>query len=171
MQIITNPYNNLYTNTYLQGDSLAKNQSDDFGILLNSKVEKNQEPSKENDISNYRDIMEQTFEDYMSGDLDSDSFFLIHSASLTASLVEAYNIYGMDSGVDLFAKMKGIHQERLKVDCANEITTEIKKDISVLDNNLIGGSNINGKIPNHIYQAQKEKAKDILFEILEEIRV
>ena len=62
MQITTNPYNNLY-NLYLQGDSLAKNQSDDFGILLNSKVEKNQEPSKENDISNYRDIMEQTFED------------------------------------------------------------------------------------------------------------
>lgn len=166
MQIITNPYNNLYTNTYLQGDSLAKNQSDDFGILLNSKVEKNQEPSKENDISNYRDIMEQTFEDYMSGDLDSDSFFLIHSASLTASLVEAYNIYGMDSGVDLFAKMKGIHQERLKVDCPNEITTEIKKDISALDNNMPNS----GMVPNHIYQAQKEKAKDILFEILEEIR-
>lgn len=165
MQIITNPYN-LYTNTYLQGDSLAKNQSDDFGILLNSKVEKNQEPSKENDISNYRDIMEQTFEDYMSGDLDSDSFFLIHSASLTASLVEAYNIYGMDSGVDLFAKMKGIHQERLKADCANEITTEIKKDISALDNNMPNS----GMVPNHIYQAQKEKAKDILFEILEEIR-
>lgn len=170
MQIITNPYNNLYTNTYLQGDSLAKNQSDDFGILLNSKVEKNQEPSKENDISNYRDIMEQTFEDYMSGDLDSDSFFLIHSASLTASLVEAYNIYGMDSGVDLFGKMKGIHQERLKADSISEITAEVKKDISALDNNLIGGSDINGKIPNHIYQAQKEKAKDILFEILEEIR-
>lgn len=165
MQIITNPYN-LYTNTYLQGDSLAKNQSDDFGILLNSKVEKNQEPSKENDISNYRDIMEQTFEDYMSGDLDSDSFFLIHSASLTASLVEAYNIYGMDSGVDLFAKMKGIHQERLKADSANEITTEIKKDISALDNNMPNS----GMVPNHIYQAQKEKAKDILFEILEEIR-
>lgn len=165
MQITTNPYNNLY-NLYLQGDSLAKNQSDDFGILLNSKVEKNQEPSKENDISNYRDIMEQTFEDYMSGDLDSDSFFLIHSASLTASLVEAYNIYGMDSGVDLFAKMKGIHQERLKVDCPNEITTEIKKDISALDNNMPNS----GMVPNHIYQAQKEKAKDILFEILEEIR-
>lgn len=165
MQITTNPYNNLY-NLYLQGDSLAKNQSDDFGILLNSKVEKNQEPSKENDISNYRDIMEQTFEDYMSGDLDSDSFFLIHSASLTASLVEAYNIYGMDSGVDLFAKMKGIHQEKLKVDCPNEITTEIKKDISALDNNMPNS----GMVPNHIYQAQKEKAKDILFEILEEIR-
>lgn len=166
MQIITNPYNNLYTNTYLQGDSLAKNQSDDFGILLNSKVEKNQEPSKENDISNYRDIMEQTFEDYMSGDLDSDSFFLIHSASLTASLVEAYNIYGMDSGVDLFAKMKGIHQERLKADSISEITTEVKKDISALDNNMPNS----GMIPNHIYQAQKEKVKDILFEILEEIR-
>lgn len=166
MQIITNPYNNLYTNTYLQGDSLAKNQSDDFGILLNSKVEKNQEPSKENDISNYRDIMEQTFEDYMSGDLDSDSFFLIHSASLTASLVEAYNIYGMDSGVDLFAKMKEIHQERLKADSISEITTEIKKDISALDNNMPNS----GMVPNHIYQAQKEKAKDILFEILEEIR-
>lgn len=165
MQITTNPYNNLY-NLYLQGDSLAKNQSDDFGILLNSKVEKNQEPSKENDISNYRDIMEQTFEDYMSGDLDSDSFFLIHSASLTASLVEAYNIYGMDSGVDLFAKMKGIHQERLKADSISEITTEIKKDISALDNNMPNS----GMIPNHIYQAQKEKAKDILFEILEEIR-
>lgn len=27
-----------------------------------------------------------------------------------------------------------------------------------------------GMVPNHIYQAQKEKAKDILFEILEEIR-
>ena len=89
MQIITNPYNNPYTNPYLQGDSLAKNQSDDFDVLLNSKAEKNQEPSKENDIYNYRDIMEQTFEDYMSGDLDSDSFFLIHSASLTASLVDA----------------------------------------------------------------------------------
>lgn len=165
MQITTNPYNNLY-NLYLQGDSLAKNQSDDFGILLNSKVEKNQEPSKENDISNYRDIMEQTFEDYMSGDLDSDSFFLIHSASLTASLVEAYNIYGMDNGVNLFGKMKGIHQERLKVDCPNEITTEIKKDISALDNNMPNS----GMVPNHIYQAQKEKAKDILFEILEEIR-
>lgn len=165
MQITTNPYNNLY-NLYLQGDSLAKNQSDDFGILLNSKVEKNQEPSKENDISNYRDIMEQTFEDYMSGDLDSDSFFLIHSASLTASLVEAYNIYGMDSGVDLFAKMKGIHQERLKADSISEITTEVKKDISALDNNMPNS----GMVPNHIYQAQKEKAKDILFEILEEIR-
>lgn len=159
MQIITNPYNNLYTNTYLQGDSLAKNQSDDFGILLNSKVEKNQEPSKENDISNYRDIMEQTFEDYMSGDLDSDSFFLIHSASLTASLVEAYNIYGMDSGVDLFAKMKGIHQERLKADSESEITAEIKKDISALDNNLIGRSDSNDKIPNHIYQAKKKKQR------------
>ena len=52
MQIITNPYNNPYTNPYLQGDSLAKNQSDDFDVLLNSKAEKNQEPSKENDISN-----------------------------------------------------------------------------------------------------------------------
>lgn len=165
MQITTNPYNNLY-NLYLQGDSLAKNQSDDFGILLNSKVEKNQEPSKENDISNYRDIMEQTFEDYMSGDLDSDSFFLIHSASLTASLVEAYNIYGMDSGVDLFGKMKGIHQERLKADSESEITAEVKKDISALDNNMPNS----GMVPNHIYQAQKEKAKDILFEILEEIR-
>ena len=170
MQIITNPYNNPYTNPYLQGDSLAKNQSDDFDVLLNSKAEKNQEPSKENDISNYRDIMEQTFEDYMSGDLDSDSFFLIHSASLTASLVEAYNIYGMDSGVNLFGKMKGIHQEMLKADSISEITTEIKKDISALVNNLIGGSDSNGKIPNHIYQATKEKATDILFEILEEIR-
>ena len=73
---------------------------------------------------------------------------------------------GMDNGVNLFGKMKGIHQERLKADCANEITTEIKKDISALDNNMPNS----GMVPNHIYQAQKEKAKDILFEILEEIR-
>lgn len=85
-------------------------------------------------------------------------------------MCEALAHTGMDNGVNLFGKMKGIHQERLKADCANEITTEIKKDISALDNNLIGGSDINGKIPNHIYQAQKEKAKEILFEILEEIR-
>ena len=63
-------------------------------------------------------------------------------------MCEALAHTGMDNGVNLFGKMKEIHQERLKVDCANEITTEIKKDISVLDNNLIGGSNINGKIPN-----------------------
>lgn len=81
-------------------------------------------------------------------------------------MCEALAHTGMDNGVNLFGKMKGIHQERLKADCANEITTEIKKDISALDNNMPNS----GMIPNHIYQAQKEKAKDILFEILEEIR-
>lgn len=86
-------------------------------------------------------------------------------------MCEALAHTGMDNGVNLFGKMKGIHQERLKADSISEITAEVKKDISALDNNLIGGSDINGKIPNHIYQAQKEKAKDILFEILEEIRV
>lgn len=81
-------------------------------------------------------------------------------------MCEALAHTGMDNGVNLFGKMKGIHQERLKADCANEITTEIKKDISALDNNMPNS----GMVPNHIYQAQKEKAKDILFEILEEIR-
>lgn len=81
-------------------------------------------------------------------------------------MCEALTHTGMDNGVNLFGKMQEIHQERLKVDCPNEITTEIKKDISALDNNMPNS----GMIPNHIYQAQKEKAKDILFEILEEIR-
>lgn len=81
-------------------------------------------------------------------------------------MCEALAHTGMDNGANLFGKMKGIHQERLKADCANEITTEIKKDISALDNNMPNS----GMVPNHIYQAQKEKAKDILFEILEEIR-
>ncbi|STQ87319.1 hypothetical protein [Helicobacter pullorum] len=81
-------------------------------------------------------------------------------------MCEALTHTGMDNGVNLFGKMKEIHQERLKVDCPNEITTEIKKDISALDNNMPNS----GMVPNHIYQAQKEKAKDILFEILEEIR-
>lgn len=166
MQITTNPHNNLYTNTYLQGDSLAKNQSDDFNVLLNSKTEKN---PKEDKLT-YGEIQEDLLERHLNGEIDHKTYTKVHIASLTASLVEAYNIYGMDNGVNLFGKMKGIHQERLKADSISEITTEIKKDISVLDNNLIGGSNINGKIPNHIYQAQKEKAKDILFEILEEIR-
>lgn len=166
MQITTNPYNNLYTNPSLQGDSLAKNQSDDFNVLLNSKTEKN---PKEDKLT-YGEIQEDLLERHLNGEIDHKTYTKVHIASLTASLVEAYNIYGMDNGVNLFGKMKGIHQERLKADCANEITTEIKKDISALDNNLIGGSDINGKIPNHIYQAQKEKAKDILFEILEEIR-
>ena len=76
------------------------------------------------------------------------------------------SLTGMDNAVNLFGKMKGIHQEGLKADSANEITTEIKKDISALDNNMPNS----GMVPNHIYQAQKEKAKDILFEILEEIR-
>lgn len=73
---------------------------------------------------------------------------------------------GMDNSVNLFGKMKGIHQERLKADSISEITAEVKKDISALDNNMPNS----GMVPNHIYQAQKEKAKDILFEILEEIR-
>ena len=81
-------------------------------------------------------------------------------------MCEALTHTGMDNGVNLFGKMKEIHQERLKVYCPNEITTEIKKDISALDNNMPNS----GMVPNHIYQAQKEKAKDILFEILEEIR-
>ena len=81
-------------------------------------------------------------------------------------MCEALTHTGMDNGVNLFGKMKEIHQERLKVDCPNEIPTEIQKDISALDNNMPNS----GMVPNHIYQAQKEKAKDILFEILEEIR-
>lgn len=81
-------------------------------------------------------------------------------------MCEALTHTGMDNGVNLFGKMKGIHQERLKADSINEITTEVKKDISALDNNMPNS----GMVPNHIYQAQKEKAKDILFEILEEIR-
>ncbi|KPH53114.1 hypothetical protein [Helicobacter pullorum] len=81
-------------------------------------------------------------------------------------MCEALTRTGMDNGVNLFGKMKGIHQERLKADSISEITTEIKKDISALDNNMPNS----GMIPNHIYQAQKEKAKEILFEILEEIR-
>lgn len=81
-------------------------------------------------------------------------------------MCEALTRTGMDNGVNLFGKMKGIHQERLKADSISEITTEIKKDISALDNNMPNS----GMIPNHIYQAQKEKVKDILFEILEEIR-
>ncbi|WP_278347727.1 hypothetical protein [Helicobacter pullorum] len=44
----------------------------------------------------------------------------------------------MDNGVNLFGKMKGIHQERLRADSISEITTEIKKDISALDNNIRG---------------------------------
>ena len=166
MQIITNPYNNPYTNPYLQGDSLAKNQSDDFNVLLNSKTEKN---PKEDKLT-YGEIQEDLLERHLNGEIDHKTYTKVHIASLTASLVEAYNIYGMDNGLNLFGKMKGIHQEMLKADSISEITTEIKKDISALDNNLIGGSDSNGKIPNHIYQAQKEKAKDILFEILEEIR-
>lgn len=154
MQITTNPYNNLY-NLYLQGDSLAKNQSDDFDVLLNSKTEKN---PKEDKLT-YEKIQEDLLERHLNGEIDHKTYTKVHIASLTASLVEAYNIYGMDNGVNLFGKMKEIHQERLKVDCANEITTEIKKDISALDNNLIGGSNINGKIPNHIYQAKKKKQR------------
>ena len=61
-------------------------------------------------------------------------------------MCEALTHTGMDNGVNLFGKMKGIHQERLKVDCPNEITTEIKKDISALDNNMPNS----GMVPNHI---------------------
>ena len=82
-------------------------------------------------------------------------------------MCEALTHSGMDNGVNLFGKMQGIYQERLKADSVSEITTEIKKDISALDNNMPNS----GMVPNHIYQAQKEKVKDILFEILEEIRV
>lgn len=81
-------------------------------------------------------------------------------------MCEALTHTGMDNGVNLFGKMKGIHQERLKADSISEITAEVKKDISALDNNMPNS----GMIPDHIYQAQKEKVKDILFEILEEIR-
>lgn len=81
-------------------------------------------------------------------------------------MCEALTHTGMDNGVNLFGKMKGIHQERLKADSISEITTEVKKDISALDNNMPNS----GMILDHIYQAQKEKVKDILFEILEEIR-
>lgn len=81
-------------------------------------------------------------------------------------MCEALTHTGMDNGVNLFGKMKGIHQERLRADSISEITAEVKKDISALDNNMPNS----GMVPNHIYQAQKEKAKDILFEILEEIR-
>lgn len=166
MQITNNPYSNPYANRYSQGDSLVKNQSKDFNVLLNSKTEENQEEDK----LTYGEIQEDLLERHLDGEIDHKTYTKAHIASLTASLVEAYNIYGMDSGVDLFAKMKGIHQERLKADSESEITAEIKKDISALDNNLIGRSDINGKIPDYIYKAQKEAAKDILFEILEEIR-
>lgn len=162
MQITTNPYNNLYTNPSLQGDSLAKNQSDDFNVLLNSKTEKN---PKEDKLT-YGEIQEDLLERHLNGEIDHKTYTKVHIASLTASLVEAYNIYGMDNGLNLFGKMKGIHQERLKADSISEITAEVKKDISALDNNMPNS----GMVPNHIYQAQKEKAKDILFEILEEIR-
>lgn len=159
MQITTNPYNNLY-NLYLQGDSLAKNQSDDFDVLLNSKAEKNQ---KENKLT-YGEIQEDLFQQYLNGDIEQKIYYGVLGASVVATLKESCDVYGDATKKDL------IWDKRHRADCANEITTEIKKDISALDNNLIGGSDINGKIPNHIYQAQKEKAKDILFEILEEIR-
>ena len=159
MQITTNPYNNLY-NLYLQGDSLAKNQSDDFDVLLNSKAEKNQ---KENKLT-YGEIQEDLFQQYLNGDIEQKIYYGVLGSSVVATLKESCDVYGDATKKDL------IWDKRHRADSANEITTEIKKDISALDNNLIGRSDINGKIPNHIYQAQKEKAKDILFEILEEIR-
>lgn len=70
-------------------------------------------------------------------------------------MCEALAHTGMDNGVNLFGKMKGIHQERLKADSISEITTEVKKDISALDNNMPNS----GMVPNHIYQAKKKKQR------------
>ncbi|CAM2961788.1 hypothetical protein [Helicobacter burdigaliensis] len=141
-------------NTYYLQKSFSANQSN-----------KNNEITKEeNKIATYEDVVERSWEDYVNGKLDQDTFFRINCASLTASLVEASKD-GFQGNP--FGEMKRVQQERLKADTPSEIAVEINKDISALNNNFnIPSSNMT----QEENQRLNNKAKDILFEILQDLK-
>lgn len=127
---------------------------------------KNNEITKEDEkILTYQDVMEQNWEDYVNGKLDADVFFRMNCASLIASLVEASKD-GFQGNP--FGEMKRVRQERLKADTPDEIAVEINKDISALNNNFNVPSSNMTPAEN---QRLNNKAKDILFEILQDLKV
>ncbi|WP_348518878.1 hypothetical protein [Campylobacter sp. CCS1377] len=85
---------------------------------------------------------------------------------MTASLIEDYQESG--SLDNIFGKMKRVQQERLKADTPSEISVEINKDIFALNNNF------NAVLPGMTKEENQRlnnKAKDFLFEILQDIKV
>ncbi|TEY02763.1 hypothetical protein [Campylobacter sp. US33a] len=122
---------------------------------------------KEDDgISTYKDVRDKVWEDYLNGKIDLDVFCRTGAAFLTASLIEDYQESG--SLDNIFGKMKRVQQERLKADTPSEIAVEINKDIFALNNNF------NAVLPGMTKEENQRlnnKAKDFLFEILQDIKV
>ncbi|MCW1360685.1 hypothetical protein [Campylobacter sp. CCS1377] len=151
MQISSN-----YNNAYYPQKNFSADQS----------VKKTENVKEDDKILTYEDIEEQSWEDYANGKVDPDVHFRLVCASFTASLVEAYQQSG--SLDNIFGKMKRVQQERLKANNPNEIAVEINKDISALNNNFnVPSSNMTPEENQRL----NNKAKDFLFEILQDIKV
>ncbi|TKX31633.1 hypothetical protein [Campylobacter aviculae] len=116
----------------------------------------------EKEISSYKDVEDKAFQDCLDGKISEEELFKIKCASLTASLVEAYN-----EGIrtNLLGATKKIQQERFKSDTKEEIEIEINKDILALKNNLKGDPNLT-KEQN---QALNNKAQEFLAEVLQNL--
>ena len=141
--------NSNYNTYYLQRNFSANNTS---------------ESKTDDETLTYKEILEQNWEDYMNGEIEQDVFYRMEAASFTAALVEAYK-----KGIheNPFSGMKRVQQERLKADTPSEIAVEINKDISALNNNF------NAAPPGMTFEENQRlnnKAKDVLFEILQEIK-
>lgn len=141
-----------------------------FDMLLSIQTNTNnigEGQEEQEKTQTYGDIYSDLFQQCVNGEIDEDTWRSATAASFTASLVEAYQKYGWNG--DLFSKMKGVHQERIKADTPDEITTEIHKDIFALNHNVIWGGTSSG-ISQHAFETEKNKAIDILSEILQEIK-
>ncbi|TLD81429.1 hypothetical protein LS70_007935 [Helicobacter sp. MIT 11-5569] len=170
---------------YYQHNSLKTNENkdcQDFGVMLNAKQQESQNEEVKNNIqkeqknfsasknvennkiSTYADIGQQAFEDYMNGKIEFDIFVRITAASLNSALSEAYQCFEGNP----FDGMKRIQQGRNKADTANKIETEINKDIAQLNHNFNLGMPIGMTQEEH--QRLHNKAKDFLFEILQELK-
>ncbi|TEY04072.1 hypothetical protein [Campylobacter sp. US33a] len=144
-----------YNNAYYPQKNFSADQS----------VKKTENVKEDDKILTYEDIEEQSWEDYANGKVDPDVHFRLVCASLTASLVEASKD-GFQGNP--FGEMKRVQQERLKADTPSEIAVEINKDIFALNNNF------NAVLPGMTKEENQRlnnKAKDFLFEILQDIKV
>ncbi|HEH5496159.1 TPA: hypothetical protein SHD65_000523 [Campylobacter coli] len=144
-----------YNNAYYTRQNIGVDQS----------VKKTENVKEDDKILTYADIEEQSWEDYANGKVDPDVHFRLVCASLTASLIEASKD-GFQGNP--FGEMKRVQQERLKADTPDEIAVEINKDISALNNNFNAPSSNMTPEEN---QRLNNKAKDILFEILQDLKV
>lgn len=156
---------NYYSQKNNFANSLTQTNQDFETLLKNTKSSKDEEKQ-----ITYGELQDCLWQKYCDGEIEWDTYTNITTSEIVANLVDSYNIYGSVDYSDTIAMQKS--QE-----------SNPKKIANILERNLLAlyhNTHLSYKadpithqlqrVPQHIYEANKQKTKDFLLEIIENLK-